>query len=149
MIKLLFSALFESIENNQQEELKELLSKDAIAHINTLNNDGFSPLDVAVLLDNHSITKVLLLNGASAGYDVSENIENHLNTLIFETEQKLNKLVNTPASSSAQNGVISETEKQKAFFDKRIKLLRKMIGGWQSLQIPNSPFSFSAGEQIK
>lgn len=99
------------------------------------------------MLDNRSITKVLLLNGASAGYDVSENIENHLNTLISETEQKLGKLVNTPASSSAPNGIISDTEKQKSYFEKRIKLLRKMIGGWQSMQIPSSPFSFSAGKK--
>lgn len=147
MTDCVISALFESIENNQQDQLKDLLSKDAVAHVNTVNNDGFSPLDVSVLLDNHSITKVLLLNGASAGYDISDNIENHLHTLIFETEQQLHKLVNTPASSSAPNGTVSDSEKQKSFFDKRIKLLRKMIGGWQSLQIPNSPFSFSAGKK--
>lgn len=148
MFFFLFAALFESIENNQVEKLKTILENGGDLHVNTLNNDGFSPLDVAVLLENHAMVKVLLLHGSSAALEASGNIENHLKALIADSEQKLYRISNTSATStsSGQNGIILEGDKQKAFYEQRIKLLKKMIVGWQNLRIPDSPFSFSVGE---
>lgn len=38
-----------------------------ITHKYSLNSDGLSPLDVAVLSNNRSMTKMLLQNGATEG----------------------------------------------------------------------------------
>lgn len=136
------AALFEFIENNQVEKLKTLLAKDcAQSHINTLNNDGLSPLDVAVLLDNNAIIKILLHHGASAGIESNDSIEAHVNSLLIESEQKLYQ--NAGSSSSA---TLVDSDKQKSLYEKRVKLLRKMLIGWQNLKTPDSPFSFSVGK---
>lgn len=116
-------------------------------HINTLNNDGLSPLDVAVLLENHAIVKVLLQYGANAGFDSNDSIEAHVNTLLLDSEQKLYQLTTgSGASSSGPSGLLLDFDKQKSFYEKRAKLLRKMVSGWQNLQIPDSPISFSVGK---
>lgn len=119
------------------------------SHINTLNNDELSPLDIAVLLENHSIVKILLKQGAVAGTDPSEDVAKHLNTLLLSSERKLHQIANesSNSSSSGQSGSV-DNEKEKSFFDKRIKLLKKMLVGWQNLRIPDSPFSFSIGSFI-
>jgi hypothetical protein len=114
-----------------------------------LNNDGFSPLDVAVLLEHHAMIKILLLHGANVGIESSGKVENHLKALIADSDQKLHQITNTSAtstSSSGQNGLTLDVDKQKSCYDQRIKLLKKMIVGWQNLRIPDSPFSFSVGE---
>jgi hypothetical protein len=133
-------ALFESIESNQVDKLKALLEKEE-SHINDLTSDGLSLLDVAVLLDSSSITKVLLQNGARSGLEANDSIDNHLNALLLDAEQKLYQ-VQAPSSS----GVVLDSDKQKSLYDKRVKLLRKMMIGWQNLRTPDSPFSFSIGE---
>lgn len=128
------------------EKLKTILETDVgDSHVNTLNNDGFSSLDIAVLLENHAMIKILLLHGANSGIEPSGNVENHLKALIADSEQKLYQLANT-STSSGQNGMILDVDKQKSLYDQRIKLLKKMIVGWQNLRIPDSPFSFSVGE---
>lgn len=133
----IFVALFESIESNQVEKLKALLEKEE-SHINDLTSDGLSLLDVAVLLNSSSAAKILLQNGVRSGLDAHENIDNHLNTLLLDAEQKLYQ-VQTPTSSA-------DSDKQKSLYDKRVKLLRKIMIGWQNLRTPDSPFSFSIGE---
>lgn len=139
----LILALFESVENNQVETLKSILEKDGSPLINTLNNDGFSALDIAVLLDYHQIIKALLQHGAKVGLDPNESIETHLNVLLSTSEQKFGQLASTALTSST--GLTLEHEKEKSSYEKRIKLLRKMLIGWAALRIPDSPFSFSIG----
>lgn len=120
--------------------MKVILDKEGgKSHINTLNNDELSPLDIAVLLENHSIVKILLKHGAVTGTEASEDVASHLNALLLSTEKKLHQLVN--ASTNSSGGVDSD----KSYFDKRIKLLKKMLIGWQNLRIPDTPFSFSIG----
>lgn len=129
------------------DKLRTVLEKEGGGlHVNTLNNDGFSPLDVAVLLDNQSIIKMLLQFGANEGID-SNDVETHLNTLLIDSEQKYHQL-NTSPSSSSQNLMGLDFEKQKTFYDVRIRLLKRMTSGWQKLQAPNSPFSFSIGKKF-
>lgn len=121
------------------DKLRALLDKEE-SHINDLTNDGLSLLDAAVLLDSSTITKVLLQNGARSGLDANDSIDNHLNALLLDAEQKLYQ-VQAPTSS----GMVVDSDKQKSFYDKRVKLLRKMMIGWQNLRTPDSPFSFSIG----
>lgn len=143
---LIFLALFESIENNQVETLKTLLEKDGgESHVNTLNNDGFLPLDIAVLIENHAMIKILLQHGATSGIESSESIETQLNLLLSSSEQKLSQLTSASSTSSAQSCAILDFDQEKSFYEKRIKVLRKMTIGWQNLRIPDSPFSFSVG----
>lgn len=145
---MLFSALFESIENNQVDKLKTLLDKHGgEAHVNTLNNDGLSPLDVAVLLENHTIIKILLQHGANEVFDPNESIEAHLNTLLHDSEQKLYQLSNVPEPSSS-SPLMVDCDNQKSLYEKRVKVLRKMVTGWKNLRIPDTPFSFSIGKHI-
>lgn len=130
------------------EKLKTLLDKDGgEVHINTLNNDGLSPLDVAVLLENHTIIKILLQHGANAAFDSDESIEAHLNTLLQDSEQILHQLSSSP-SSSGPSGIMMDCDNEKSLYEKRVKVLRKMLTGWQNLKIPDTPFSFSVGEKF-
>lgn len=138
-----FLALFECVEENQYEQLKALLEQKQL-NINALNNDGFSVLDLAVLLNSRSITKLLLQHGAQTGNFPNENIESHLNTLLSDSEKKLSQINSSSTSSSGQISVGLESEKISV--ERRIKLIRKMINGWQRLRAPDPPFSFTIGK---
>lgn len=85
---------------------------------NSLNSDGLSPLDMAVLSNNRSMTKMLLQNGATEGntceykYDTwlsmqsvfikcpcncisvetSDSLGSHLNNLLREAENRIHEL---------------------------------------------------------
>jgi ankyrin repeat protein len=126
------------VEENQFEQLKGLLEQKHL-NVNALNNDGFSVLDLAVLLNCRQITKLLLQHGAQTGNFPTENLESHLNTLLAESEKKLTQI-------NASAGQISEAQAaDKISIERRIKLLRKMINGWQRLRVPDPPFSFTIG----
>ena len=114
-------------------------------NVNALNNDGFSVLDLAVLINNRPITKLLLQYGAQSGNFPVESIETHLNSLLSNSEKKLAQFVSSTGSSS-QGCIGPETERQKLTIEKRIKLIRKMINGWQRLKVPDPPFSFTIGK---
>lgn len=101
-------------------------------------------LDLAVLINNRPITKLLLQHGAQTGNFPVESIEAHLNTLLASTEKKLLQFVGSGTSSSQGSGV-ETVERQKLSIEKRIKLIRKMINGWQRLKVPDPPFSFTIG----
>lgn len=134
------------MEENQYDQLKSLLEQKQL-NINSLNDDGFSILDLAVLINNRTITKLLLQHGAQTGNFPVENIENHLNTLLTDTEKKLAQFVTNAGTSSSQSCIGLETERQKLAIEKRIKLIRKMINGWQRLKVPDAPFSFTIGNE--
>ncbi|KAL7044239.1 hypothetical protein ACKWTF_001845 [Chironomus riparius] len=134
-------ALFECVEENQYDQLKSLLEQKQL-NVNALNNDGFSVLDLAVLINNRPITKLLLQYGAHSGNFPVESLETHLNSLLTNSEKKLAQFVSSTGSSS-QSCIGPESERQKLTIEKRIKLIRKMINGWQRLKVPDPPFSFT------
>jgi hypothetical protein len=141
----LITALFECIEDNQYDQLKGLLEQKQL-NANALNNDGFSVLDLAVLVNNRSIIKLLLQHGAQTGSFPRENIESHLNTLLADAEKKLSQCV-TNAGTSTTSQAFIDVERQKLAIEKRIKLIRKMTNGWQRLKVPDPPFSFTIGNE--
>jgi ankyrin repeat protein len=120
-------------------------------NVNALNNDGFSVLDLAVLVNNRAIIKLLLQYGVQTGSFPKENIETHLNGLLADAEKKLSQCVTNAGTSSTttttagQGMVTHDNERQKLAIEKRIKLIRKMINGWQRLKVPDPPFSFTIG----
>lgn len=133
------------MEENQYEQLKILLEQKQL-NVNALNNDGFSVLDLAVLLNSRPITKLLLQHKAHSGNFPTENIESHLNKLLVDAEKKLSQINASASSSTSQISVGLESE--KIIVEKRIKLIRKMINGWQRLRVPDPPFSFTIGNEL-
>lgn len=139
----LILALFECVEENQFEQLKILLEQKQL-NVNALNDDGFSVLDLAVLLTNRQITKLLLQHGAQTGNFPVENIEIHLNKLLADAEKKLSHIF-ASTSSSTNTQISVGLESEKISIERRIKLITKMINGWQRLRAPDPPFSFTIG----
>ncbi|KAG5674408.1 hypothetical protein PVAND_004382 [Polypedilum vanderplanki] len=135
-------ALFECVEDNKYDQLKSLLEQKQL-NVNALNNDGFSVLDLAVLINNRAIIKLLLQHQAQTGNFPKENIESHLNTLLADAEKKLSQCISNAGTSTSQGIMGFEIERQKLTIEKRIKLIRKMINGWQRLKVPDPPFSFT------
>jgi hypothetical protein len=70
-----------------------------------------------------------------------------LNALLNDAEKKLCQTAATISSSAGQSCMILDHDKQKNFYDQRIKLLKKMISGWYNMKSPDAPFSFSIGEK--
>lgn len=129
---------------------------------NSLNSDGLSALDVAVLMNNRLMAKLLLQHGALPGPQSSDNLGNYLNSLMFDAEQKLHHLggisettaaqaFNTRASfssiigSTSQSCTGTETERQMGIWERRIRGLRRMLTGWNMIEIPDPPISFTIG----
>lgn len=132
--------------------------------VNSLNSDGLSALDIAVLMNNRQMAKLLLQYGALPGPQSSDNLGNYLSSLMFDAEQKLHHLAgicetaasqsfNTRASfssiigSTSQSCTGTETERQMGVWEKRIRGLRRMVSGWQQIAIPDPPLSFSIGKK--
>lgn len=129
--------------------------------VNSLNSDGLSALDISVLMNNRQMAKLLLQQGALPGPQSSDNLGNYLNSLMFDAEQKLHHLAgvsesasqafNTRASfssiigSTSQSCTGTETERQMGVWERRIRGLRRMISGWQMIEIPDPPISFTIG----
>lgn len=131
--------------------------------VNSLNSDGLSALDIAVLMNNRQMAKLLLQHGALPGpQSNTDNLGNYLNSLMFDAEQKLHHLaglsesaaaqaVNTRASfssiigSTSQSCTGTESERQMGVWERRIRGLRRMIRGWQLIEIPDPPISFTLG----
>lgn len=142
-IQILIVALFECVEANQFEQLKILLEQKHL-NVNALNDDGFSVLDLAVLLTNRQITKLLLQHGAQTGNFPVDNIEGHLSKLLADAEKKLSQIF-ASTSSSTSNTISVGLESEKCIIERRIKLITTMINGWQRLRAPDPPFSFTIG----
>jgi hypothetical protein len=118
----------------------------------SVNSDGLTPLDVASLSNNRSMTKILLQHGALQGpQSSSESLGNYLSSLMFDAEQKVQDLAgmedNPPPpnfnaraffssiiGSTGQDQSVTgctgtENEKQIGLWERRIKRLRRMILG--------------------
>ena len=81
---------------------------------------------------------------------------------MYDAEQRLHHLAglsetagqnfNTRASfssiigSTSQSCTGTETERQMGVWERRIRGLRRMITGWQRIEIPDPPISFTIGK---
>jgi hypothetical protein len=133
--------------------------------VNSLNSDGLSALDIAVLMNNGLMAKLLLQHGALPGPQSSDNLGNYLHSLMFDAEQKLHHLAgisenpalqnyNTRASfssfigSTSQSCTGTETERQMGVWERRIRGLKRMLSGWDRIEIPDPPISFTIGKRM-
>lgn len=62
-----FAALFSAVEHGHLEKARTILESSDV-NVNSLNSDGLSPLDVALLSNNRPMTKMLQQRGAREAF---------------------------------------------------------------------------------
>ncbi|XP_065084447.1 ankyrin repeat and fibronectin type-III domain-containing protein 1 isoform X3 [Ochlerotatus camptorhynchus] len=101
------SALFAAVEHGHLEKARTILESTDV-DVNSLNSDGLSPLDVAVLSNNRPMTKMLLQQGAIENAHTiqaaNNNVGLHLNNLLCEAEATIHELGNFDAAQQNQPG---------------------------------------------
>ncbi|EDW81233.2 uncharacterized protein Dwil_GK11138, isoform B [Drosophila willistoni] len=154
-------ALFSAVEHGHLEKARTILESTDV-DVNSINSDGLSALDVAVLSNNRSMTKMLLQHGAMEGSQFSvDSIGTKLNGLLKDAESRIHDLSgpeglcppmfasrpsissiiigNTGSSVTGCTG--SEVEKQIGIWERRVKGLRRMLLGWDQARPPDAPAS--------
>ncbi|KAL9894742.1 ankyrin repeat and fibronectin type III domain containing protein wide awake isoform 2-T2 [Glossina fuscipes fuscipes] len=156
-------ALFSAVEHGHLDKARTILESTDI-DVNSINTDGLSALDVAVLSNNRSMTKMLLQHGALEGSQFAvDNIGTKLNALLKDAESRVHELSglegtcqptyssrpsissiiigNTGSSVSGCTG--NEIEKQIGIWERRIKGLRRLLLGWDQARPPDAPASLT------
>ncbi|XP_044576765.1 uncharacterized protein LOC123259979 isoform X3 [Cotesia glomerata] len=153
--------LFAAIEQENLEKVNSIL-ESANVDINSVNSDGFSPLDLAVLGNNKALINILIAHGAREGNQFSspENLSIHLTSLMQTAEHKLSK-ASRPESCLATKTTLLETRnitaslstmnnfhsgwtddtnsKQTALWERRVRTLRKMLADFDQARPPDIP----------
>ncbi|KAK5640728.1 hypothetical protein RI129_009275 [Pyrocoelia pectoralis] len=161
-INIHLQALFAAIEHGHLEKARTILESTDV-DVNSVNNDGLSPLDIAVLSNNRPLVKMLISFGAREGsqFSSAEKLGSHLKHLLGEAELRLQELgglleepcgapFNTRASfssiignsypASAMTGCAGgDTEKQAIAWSRRVKVLRRMVLGFAQARPPDPP----------
>ncbi|XP_055902102.1 uncharacterized protein LOC129938513 isoform X2 [Eupeodes corollae] len=159
----IINALFSAVEHGHLDKARTILESTDV-DVNSINADGLSPLDVAVLSNNRSMTKMLLQHGAIEGSQfATESLGNKLNGLLQDAESRIQDLSgcegfpqSTPFTStrSSISSIIignsgpsvtgctgTETDKQIGIWERRVKGLRRMLLGWDQARPPDSPMA--------
>ncbi|XP_065084445.1 uncharacterized protein wake isoform X2 [Ochlerotatus camptorhynchus] len=106
-INIHLHALFAAVEHGHLEKARTILESTDV-DVNSLNSDGLSPLDVAVLSNNRPMTKMLLQQGAIENAHTiqaaNNNVGLHLNNLLCEAEATIHELGNFDAAQQNQPG---------------------------------------------
>ncbi|XP_063915900.1 ankyrin repeat and fibronectin type-III domain-containing protein 1 isoform X2 [Zophobas morio] len=155
-------ALFAAVEHGHLEKARTILESTDV-DVNSLNNDGLSPLDVAVLSNNRPLVKMLVSFGAREGHRFSnpEKLGSHLKQLLGEAEMRLQELgglleeptgapLNTRASfssiignaypTSAMTGCAGgDNDKQAIAWSRRVKTLKRLVLGFTQARPPDPP----------
>ncbi|XP_067208007.1 ankyrin repeat and fibronectin type-III domain-containing protein 1 isoform X3 [Linepithema humile] len=156
------STLFAAVEHGHLDKTRTILESTDV-NINSVNSDGLSPLDVAVLSNNRPLAKMLVAFGAQEGnqFKSPEFLGSHLASLLSEAEHRVQELGGStsgsggttllePASShrasfSTQHNNLtacggSTEDKQLALWERRARALRKMLLGFDQARPPDMPF---------
>ncbi|KAF7989754.1 hypothetical protein HCN44_008428 [Aphidius gifuensis] len=157
-------ALFTAIEHGNLEKIKTIL-ETADVDINSVNSDGLSPLDIAVLSNNKALIKILIAHGSQEGneYKTTECLGSHLRSMLLSVEQRLGEMGgnsnngtlgtsgalfldagSTRASFSAAHNNLTgcggnAEEKQVALWERRIGTLRKLVKSFDQTKPPDVP----------
>uniref|UniRef100_A0A182PSI1 Ras-associating domain-containing protein n=1 Tax=Anopheles epiroticus TaxID=199890 RepID=A0A182PSI1_9DIPT len=106
-INIHLHALFSAVEHGHLEKARTILESTDV-DVNSLNSDGLSPLDVAVLSNNRSMTKMLLQQGAVENahsvHAANSNMGLHLNNLLCDAEATVHELGNFDGSQAGMAG---------------------------------------------
>ncbi|XP_048507343.1 uncharacterized protein LOC105689444 isoform X4 [Athalia rosae] len=152
--------LFAAVENGHLDKAKSILESTDV-DVNSVNSDGLSPLDVAVLSNNRPLAKMLVAFGAQEGnqFKSPESLGSHLASLLSEAEHKVQELGGSSSStgttlleppshrasfSTPHNNLTgcggSAEDKQLAIWERRARALRKMLLGFDQARPPDMPF---------
>ncbi|XP_073815069.1 ankyrin repeat and fibronectin type III domain containing protein wide awake isoform X4 [Musca autumnalis] len=157
----IINALFSAVEHGHLDKARTILESTDV-DVNSINTDGLSPLDVAVLSNNRSMTKMLLQHGALEGSQFSvDSIGTKLNGLLKDAEIRIHDLSglegtcqpsfssrpsissiiigNTGSSVTGCTG--NEVDKQIGIWERRVKGLRRLLLGWDQARPPDAPAS--------
>ncbi|CAG9812496.1 unnamed protein product [Phaedon cochleariae] len=86
-------ALFDAVQHGYLEKARTILESTDV-DVNSLNTDGLSPLDIAVLSNNRPLVKMLVSFGAKEGcqFNSTDKFGLHLKQLLGEAEMRLQEL---------------------------------------------------------
>ncbi|XP_078034270.1 ankyrin repeat and fibronectin type III domain containing protein wide awake isoform X3 [Augochlora pura] len=155
-------ALFAAVEHGHLDKARSILESTDV-DVNSVNSDGLSALDVAVLSNNRPLAKMLVAFGAQEGnqFKSPESLGSHLASLLTEAEHRVQELggstsgsggttlLEPPSShrssfSSQHNNLTgcggSTEDKQLALWERRARALRKMLLGFDQARPPDMPF---------
>ncbi|XP_063381006.1 ankyrin repeat and fibronectin type-III domain-containing protein 1-like [Cydia fagiglandana] len=152
-------ALFAAVEHGYLDKARNILESTDV-DVNSVNPDGLSPLDVAVLANNRPLAKMLMEFGAKEGtqFKSAEALGAHLRRLTREAEARLHDAAGcfperacrddacTRSSAGKQadttgcaGGAGSEKDKQAQHWERRVRTLKRLLHGWQALRVPAAP----------
>ncbi|XP_068990184.1 ankyrin repeat and fibronectin type-III domain-containing protein 1 isoform X5 [Neodiprion pinetum] len=153
-------ALFAAVEQGHLDKARTILESTDV-DVNSVNSDGLSPLDVAVLSNNRPLAKMLVAFGAQEGnqFKSPESLGSHLASLLSEAEHRVQELGGSSTSmgttlleppshrasfSTPQNNLTgcggNAEDKQLALWERRARALRKMLLGFDQARPPDMPF---------
>ncbi|CAH2980121.1 unnamed protein product [Chilo suppressalis] len=155
-------ALFAAVEHGYLDKARNILDSTDV-DVNSLNTDGLSPLDVAVLSNNRPLAKMLMEFGAKEGtqFKSSEALGAHLRRLVREAESRLHEVAGcapertcrddactrssaggqAAATTGCAGGAGSEKDKQAQHWERRVRTLKRLLLGWQQSRAPIAPAS--------
>ncbi|KAL6961659.1 Ankyrin-repeat and fibronectin type III domain-containing 1 [Sarracenia purpurea var. burkii] len=157
-----FNTLFAAVEHGYVEKTKSILESSEV-DVNSVNSDGLSPLDVAVLSNNKPLVKVLVTYGAQEGrkFYSADDMRNHLYHLLHEAERRVQELGSSlrlniesdgsSLSSSSSNipsitvgdsgggGGSGSQNKTYSIWERRAKGLKRMLMGFEQIRPPDPP----------
>ncbi|XP_035432126.1 uncharacterized protein LOC118263955 isoform X2 [Spodoptera frugiperda] len=152
-------ALFAAVEHGYLDKARNILESTDV-DVNSLNADGLSPLDVAVLATNRQLAKMLMEFGAKEGtqFKNSDSLGTHLRRLAREAESKLHEVTgcapertcredactrssaaNQAGTTGCAGGTGSEKDKQAQHWERRVRTLKRLVAGWQQTRVPPAP----------
>ncbi|XP_051173974.1 uncharacterized protein LOC127289823 isoform X4 [Leptopilina boulardi] len=157
-------ALFAAVEHGYLDKARTILESTDV-DVNSVNSDGLSPLDVAVLSNNRPLAKMLVTFGAQEGnqFKSPDSLGSHLASLLSEAERRVQELGGSTSGSSGTTlleplshrssfsnphnnltGCGGNTEdKQLALWERRARALRKMLLGFDQARPPDKPYLVS------
>ncbi|CAG4975413.1 unnamed protein product [Colias eurytheme] len=158
-VNIHLQALFAAVEHGYLDKARNILESTDV-DVNSVNTDGLSPLDVAVLTGNRPLAKMLMEFGAKEGnqFKSPEALGAHLRRLCREAESRLHDATPdrtahdaTRSSASGQAGTTgcagsaSEKDKQAQHWDRRHRTLKRLVSGWGSARVAGG----GAGPQLE
>ncbi|XP_045485748.1 uncharacterized protein LOC111000143 isoform X2 [Pieris rapae] len=136
-------ALFAAVEHGYLDKARNILDSTDV-DVNSINTDGLSPLDVAVLTGNRPLATMLMEFGAKDGgqFKTPETLGAHLRKLCREAESRLREVGGTreplPPTTTGCAGTASERDKQLQHWDRRHRTLKRLTSGWSSVRTAGS-----------
>ncbi|CAN8003016.1 unnamed protein product [Ixodes hexagonus] len=138
-------ALFAAVEHHHIERARSILESSDV-DVNSVNTDGFTALDVAVLTGEASLARLLQTRGAteSPRFLSPDARASQLGALLREALRCVDDLTACVASASANQGSLSnallkEKERQLSLWKRRLELISEMKAGFEELRPPDPP----------